>query len=280
MSAATLNRAASGTAERRAVVVQPVTFLRVLRSEWIKVRSLRSTKITLAVAVVLMAGIGLMSAAITASQWSRLPAASRASFDAVSTVLQGHQFAQLAIGVLGVMLVSSEYSTGMIRATLTAVPRRLPVLWAKSSVFAAVTLVSMTLASFAAYFGGMSLLSSRHLQTSLSAPGVTRAVIGAALYLTVVGLLGVALGALLRHTAGAIAALVGLLLLAPVFVNLLPSSIKSAISPYLPSNAGDALLNVHQQAGMLSPWAGFAVMCAYAVAALAAAAFVLRRRDA
>lgn len=279
MSAATLSRAGSGPAERRTVVVQPVTFARVLRSEWIKVRSLRSTKITLAVAVVLMAGIGLMSAVITATQWSRLPAASRASFDAVTTVLQGHRFAQLAIGVLGVMLVSSEYSTGMIRATLAAVPRRLPVLWAKSGVFTAVTLVSMTLASFAAYLGGMSLLSSHHLQTSLSAPGVTRAVIGAALYLTVVGLLGVALGALLRHTAGAIAALVGLLL-APVFVNLLPSSVKTAISPYLPSNAGDALLNVHQQAGTLSPWAGFTVMCAYAVAALAAAAFALRKRDA
>jgi ABC-type transport system involved in multi-copper enzyme maturation permease subunit len=227
-----------------------------------------------------MAGIGVLTAAITASQWATMSASSRASFDAVSTVLQGHQFAQLAIGVLGVLVISNEYSSGMIRSTLAAVPRRLPVLWAKAGVFGAVTLVTMTIASLIAFFAGMAVLSSHHLQVAFSAPGVALAVFGAALYLVVVGLLGVGLGALLRNTAGAIASVVGLLLLLPVLIGLLPSSIKSHITPYLPSNAGDALLNVHHQTGFLSPWTGFAVMCAYAVVALAGAAFVLRRRDA
>jgi ABC-2 type transport system permease protein len=279
MSTPTMTPVASGRAERH-VAVRPVTPPRVLRSEWIKLRSLRSTKITLLVSFLLMAGIGLLTAAITASQWSHLSASSRASFDAVGTVLQGHQFAQLAIGVLGVLVISSEYSSGMIRSTFAAVPTRLPVLWAKAGVFSVVTLVTMTIASLVAFFSGMAVLSSHHLQVALSAPGVTRAVFGAALYLAVVGLLGVGLGALLRNTAGAIASLVGLLLLVPPLVGLLPSTINSHITPYLPSNAGEALLNVHHQAGSLSPWAGFALMCGYALVALAAAAFVVRRRDA
>jgi hypothetical protein len=168
----------------------------------------------------------------------------------------------------------------MIRATLAAVPQRLPVLWAKAGVFAVVTLVVMTAASLIAFAGGMAVLSSHHLQVSLTAPGAARAVLGAGLYLAVVGLLGVGLGALLRKTAGAIAAVVGLLLFLPLLSSLLGSWFKAHISPYLFSNAGAALLRVHQQAGSLSPWTGFAVMCGYAVAALAAAALVLRRRDA
>jgi ABC-type transport system involved in multi-copper enzyme maturation permease subunit len=264
----------------RRIACQQVTPLRVLRSEWIKLRSLSSAKLTLAVSFLLMAGIGLMTSVIAAGQWFHLSASSRASFDAVGTVLQGYQFAELAIGILGVLVISSEYSSGMIRATFAAIPWRLPVLWAKAGVFGAVSLVTMTIASFAAFFAGMAILSSQHLQVAFSAPGVARAVFGAALYLAVVGLLGVAFGALLRNIAGAIAALFGLLMFVPVLVGLLPSTIASHISPYLPSNAGQALLNVHHQAGSLSPWAGFAVMCAYAVAALAAAAYALRRRDA
>ena len=180
---------AQNKTERR-VTVHPVTLPRVVHSEWIKLRSLRSTRITLLVSFVLMAGLGVVTAAVTASQWSRLPAASRAGFDAVSTVLTGYQFAQLAVGVLGVVVISNEYSSGMIRATLAAVPRRLPVLWAKAGVFAIVTLVAMTAASLIAFAGGMALLSAHHLQVSLAAPGVARAVLGAGLYLAAVGLLG------------------------------------------------------------------------------------------
>jgi ABC-2 type transport system permease protein len=262
------------------VEVQPVTMRRVLTSEWIKLRSLRSTRITLLVAILLMASVGILYSAVTANQWSTMSAGGKAGFDPTLAALRGHTFAQLAVGVLGVLVVSGEYATGMIRASLTAVPKRLPVLWAKTLVFGAVTLVAMTVASLIAFFGAQAVLTSQNLQTTISASGVLRSVLGAGLYLTVVGLIGVALGGLLRNTAGSISTLVGILLLLPVMIDLFPSSIRSDISPYLPSNAGEALLSPTQQVGYLAPWTGFVVMCAYAVAALVGAAFVLKRRDA
>jgi len=254
-----------------------VTWLRVLHSEWIKLSALRSTRITLLVSFALMAGIGAAASAITAANWSHVPPAQR---DPVTTVLSGYQFAQLAVGVLGVLVISNEYSSGVIRATLTAVPRRLPVLWAKSALFAAMTLVTMTAASLTAFWAGAGILSARHLNLSLANPVMLRAVVGAGLYLAVVGLLGVALGALLRSTAGAIASLVGLIMLLPILSSLLGSWFTANIAPYLPTNAGGALLASHHAADTLQPWTGFTVMCAWAVAALVLAAYGLVRRDA
>ncbi|HWG28626.1 ABC transporter permease subunit [Actinospica sp.] len=281
MSATTLvSSTETPTAPTAHVQVQRVTMRRVLASEWIKLRSLRSTRITLLVAFLLMAGVGILFSAVTANQWSTMSAGDKAGFDPTQAALRGHMFAQLAVGVLGVLVISGEYATGMIRASLTAVPKRLPVLWGKSLVFGAVTLVAMTIASLIAFFGAQSVLTSQNLQTTISASGVLRSVLGAGLYLTVVGLIGVALGGLMRNTAGAISTLLGVLLLLPVMIDLLPSSIRSDISPYLPSNAGEALLSPTQQAGSLAPWTGFAVMCVYAAVALVGAAFVLKRRDA
>jgi len=277
----TLDRAVGPGAEPAPrAEAHPVTLRRVLASEWIKLRTLRSTRITLAVGLVLMAGIGVVVAAVIASRWNSLGADEQASFDPTYSAMQGHVFGQLAIGVLGVLVVTGEYATGMIRATLAAVPKRLPVLWAKSIVFGAVTLASSTIASFVAFFGAQAVLTPHHLQTTISASGVLRAVVGGGLYLTVVGLIGVTLGALVRNTAAAITTLFGVLLLLPVLIDLLPSSVSDHITKFLPSNAGDALLHVHQQSGTLAPWTGFAVMCAYAVAGLAAAAYLLKRRDA
>jgi ABC-type transport system involved in multi-copper enzyme maturation permease subunit len=279
MSATTIAPSTTAAPKTR-TAVHPVTLRRAIASEWIKLRSLRSTRITLLVGFVLMAGIGILIGAIQMSQWATASAGDKAGFNPVDTALRGYDFAQLAIGVLGVLIVSGEYATGMIRATLTAVPKRLPMLWAKSIVFGAVTLVTMTIASFIAFLGTQPLLTSHHLQTTLSAPGVLRAVIGGGLYLTVVGLIGVGLGALLRNTAAAITSLFGVLLLLPVLFDLLPSSIRGHITPYLPNNAGAALLSVHHQSGSLAPWTGFAVMCGYAAVAIAGAAYALKRRDA
>jgi ABC-type transport system involved in multi-copper enzyme maturation permease subunit len=182
--------------------------------------------------------------------------------------------------VLGVLVVTGEYSTGMIRASLSAAPTRLPVLWAKTIVFAAVTFVVTTVSSFVAFFGGQAFLSSQHIQTSLAAPGVFRAVLGCGLYLTVVGLLGVALGWIVRHTAGAIASVFGLLLVLPALGDALPDTLAPHITPYLPSNAGQQLVAVHSEVGMLAPWAGFAVFCAYLVVGIVVAVVLLKRRDA
>ncbi|MCW2888405.1 MAG: family transporter protein [Streptosporangiaceae bacterium] len=262
------------------VMAGAVTQVRVVHSEWIKLRTLRSTFFTLLFAVIAMVGLGMLFCYVFASQWTTMEPQRKADFSAVTVPLRGYFLAQLAVGVLGVLVISGEYSTGMIRATLSAVPRRLPVLWAKAAVFAAVTLTLMLVSSFAAFFGGQLFLRSQHLQTTLSAPGALRIVTGVALYLTVVGLLGVALGALIRNTAGAIAAVFGLLLVLPVLGEVLPSSWGKHVTPYLPSNAGQALLNVHPDPGGMAPWTGFGLFCLYALVALAGAAVMLRRRDA
>ncbi|MER6129996.1 ABC transporter permease [Streptomyces sp. NPDC001795] len=257
-----------------------VTQLRVIHSEWIKLRSLRSTLFTLLAAVVAMIGLGFLFSYFTADRWSHLPPEERLNFDPTLVSLRGFYLAQLAVGVLGVLVISGEYATGMIRASLSAVPRRLPMLWAKALVFAAVAWALMTIASLVAFLVGQAALSSHHLGTSLSAPGVLRAVLGAGLYLTVVGLVGVAFGALIRNTAGGIATVFGVLLVLPVLAEALPSSWFDAINKYLPSTAGQGLIHIHQEPHTLAPWTGFAVFCLYALVALAGAGVALKRRDA
>ena len=254
-----------------------VTQLRVINSEWIKLRTLRSTPITLLVAVVLLVGL---SALFTWGNAAHSGGRHGDTFNGAELSLSMYVFAQLAIGVLGVLIVSGEYSTGMIRASLSAVPKRLPVLWAKAIVYGVVVLVLMTVASLAAFYLGQAILSPYGRSVAISDPGVARVVFGTALYLSVVGLLGVGLGALIRNGAGAIATLVGLLLVIPIVSNLLPSSWAPHIVPYLPSNAGSAMLSVVPDPTMMSPWSGFALFAGYAVALLAVAGLLLKRRDA
>jgi ABC-2 type transport system permease protein len=243
---------------------------RVLRSEWIKIRTVRSTRFTLAFAVVGLVGLGPLMALFA-------PAKGVAP---VETSTTGYLFAQLAIGALGVLVVTAEYTTGMIRTSLTAVPRRLPVLWAKTVVYAAVTWVSMTAAAVTAFLLSQAILSSRGLATaSLGDPGVARAVLGTAAYLTVLAVLSVAIGALIRTTAGGVTAVLGILLVLPVLARILPSSTADTVARYLPGNAGQAIFGLHQSSSMLTPWAGFTVLCLYAGVALAGAAVMLRGRD-
>jgi ABC-2 type transport system permease protein len=255
----------------------PVTFRGVLTSEWIKFRSLRSTVLTVAAAVIGMIALGMIVAYFTNIDWDHLRPRERARFDPTTTSLQGYQFAQLAIGVLGVLMVTGEYSTGSIRSTFAAVPRRFPVFWAKLLLFTGLTFVLMTVSAYAAFFGSQALLGVH--STTISAPGVGRAVFGVGLYLTVAGLLGVAFGWITRNTAGGIAALLGLLLVVPAIGDALPQSWGQYVVPYLPSNAGQSLVAVTPDPTMLAPWPGFAVFCAYAVLAIAVAGVLLRRRD-
>jgi ABC-2 type transport system permease protein len=260
------------------VEVHPVTQKRVLRSEWIRLRTLRSTMIVLAVTVIGVVGIGLIIAGVTNHTFATMNAGDRASFSAIDRALGGVNVAQLTVGVLGVLIISGEYSTGMIRATLSAVPARLPVLWAKLAVFATVTFVICGVSSFVAFLGGQALLGSHGV--SLGAPGALRAVFGVALYLTVTGILGVAFGFIIRNTAGGIAALFALLLVLPGLTNLLPNSWQNSVVPYFPSDAGQALYTQHNDHAMMQPWAGFALFVGYAVVAIAVAAYSLHRRDA
>lgn len=253
---------------------QRVTQVRVLRSEWTKLRSLRSTVWSLVAAVALIVGVGAAVASVRRSP------ADLTDFDPTAISLTGVYLAQLAIGVLGVLLVTGEYATGMIRSSFTAVPRRLPVLWAKAAVFALTTLQLCLPAATAAFLLGQALLSPEHLGTTLGRPGVARAVLGGALYLTAVGLLGLGLGAVLRNTAGAVSALFGLLFVLPIVLGFLPGHWSEQVNKYLPMAAGTAITNVRLDPTALGPWSGLGLCFLYAAAALGLAAWQLHRRDA
>ena len=268
------------TTTPRSGVALPVTQLRVMRSEWTKLRSLRSTVYSLLAAVAFILGLSLLVPSVTVAHWPPSDPAEAALFDPTARSLAGVFLAQLAIGVLGVLLLSGEYATGMIRATFAAVPTRLPVLWAKAIVFTAVSMALVVPSVVGAFLIGQGIFAGKNIQTDLSQPGVLRAVLGAALYVTVAGLLGLGLGAVLRNTAGGISTLFGALFVLPIVVRFLPASWSDPIDRYLPSSAGQAITRVHPDPASLSPWTGFALFCGYAALVLVLAAVRLRRRDA
>ena len=264
-----------------------IGFSNLLLSEWTKLRSVRSTYWTTILAVLFTVGLG----AVVCVRYAQLIAddgpGKLDGFEPTLTSLSGIYLAQLAIGTLGVLVISSEYGTGMIRATFAAVPQRRAVLGAKAIVFGACTLVIAEVMSFAAFGIGQAILSTAHphvsgiqASASLSQPEVLRAVVGAGLYLTVVGLLGFGLGAAIRHTAGALPAFFGVLFGLSAIVDLLPTSWRDNIMPYLPANAGSQAFTIEQSHGALPPWAGLGVLCLYAVAAIAIGLMLIDRRDA
>ena len=258
-----------------------VTQPRVILSEWTKLRSLRSTRWSMLVAILLAIALPLLGATITGAHWSHMSASDRAGRHPLDIALFGARVAQLAIGVLGVLVFSGEYSTGMIRATLSAVPKRLPVLWAKVIVFATVSFLLMLPCVLAAFFGSQVILEQHHiLQISFSHPGVARTVVGGAVYLTVVGIFALAMGAITRNTAGGIAVFAGIFFVIPPLMNVLPTSWNDSISKYLPSNAGADLISLTHGTHDLGPGAGIALFCAYTALAIAIAAVLLVRRDA
>jgi ABC-2 type transport system permease protein len=261
-----------------AVQVLPVTQWRVLVSEWIKLRSLRSTALTLLAAVVAMIALAWLVGWATNAHWATMQPDERAGFNPIDRSLAGVNLAQLAIGVLGVLLITGEYATGMIRATFAAVPRRLPVLWAKAALYAVVTFTLMLVSAFLAFLVGQHFLASHG--TTLSAPHAWRAILGVAVYLTLIGMLAVAFGFLIRSTAGGIATLFGLLLVLPGVGQLLPASWQAHTLPYLPSNAGSSMFSVRVDPTALSPGTGLLVVCIWVAVALALAAVVVRSRDA
>ena len=256
-----------------------VTQARVVRSEWTKLRSVRSTYWTLFITLLLVIGIGILVCVIFNARWPHLAPHERGDFNALRASLVGVNFAQLAVGVLGVLVITAEYSTGMIRATLSAVPKRLPVLWAKTFVFAAVALVLSLPAVFIVFFAGQAILSGQHINIAISHAGVLRSLFGAALYLMVRGEVGRGLGANRRSTAGGISALAAIVFVLPPIIGLFPTSFANSVSPYLPSNAGGAIWTIRPDPHTLAPWAGFAVFCGWAIASIVIGARLLRRRD-
>ncbi|MES4889652.1 ABC transporter permease [Streptomyces sp. NPDC096012] len=258
-----------------------VTGRRVLASEWAKLWSLRSTWITLGLALLFLVAFGVIAASHYRSglDSGRHLDHDFASATAVSLSLFGTHFAQLALGVLGVLVTAGEYSTGMIRSTLAAVPRRLPVLWSKAAVYGLVALVVATVGAFVAFLVGSRIVSGTPAAMGLGHAGVIRSLLGAGLYLGLVGVIGTALGALLRSVAGGISVLVAALMLVPGLISLLPTSWQGDISPYLPSNAGESVFALTHDAATLSPAAGLLVFLGWTALALAGAAYRLLRSD-
>jgi ABC-2 type transport system permease protein len=257
-----------------------------LRSELTKIRSVRSTYWSLIALVVITIAIGALFAYGRAQVFSGMPAFAQAHqrADYISQATQQSLFGlilgQLIIAVLGALTITSEYSTGMIRTSLSVMPRRGTWFAAKAVVFGAIALVIGLVTSFASYFVGQAILSTQHINSSLGQPGVLRAVIGGGLFVAVCGLLSFGLGAVLRHTAGAISAAIGLLFVLTILSGFLPYSWAVHIDKWVPFNAGGAIWENQSGTSMFSPWTGFAVFCGYAAIALIAGLILFRRRDA
>ncbi len=275
-----MNTAARTAAIPRFAGTGKVTQARVALSEWTKLHSLRSTRWSLLAATVLAIGLPLLFALVTSSHWGQMSPHERADRHPLDIALAGVNVAQLAIAVLGVLVVTGEYSTGMIRASFTAVPKRLPVLWAKIGVFAFVAVLLMLPSVVIAFFASQAILSRHHiLQISFAHPGVARAVVGGAVYLMLVGIFALAIGAIVRNTAGGLAIFAAIFFVIPPLLNVLPTSWNNAISPYLPESAARSIFALTHDAQSLRPGPGLALFLGYTAVAIAIAALLLVRRD-
>jgi ABC-2 type transport system permease protein len=275
MSTATTDATPALRSAPTAVDSRPVTFARVTKSEWIKWRSLRSTWAVLGAAVLGMLAIGLIVAYNTRHITGNQDANDLAS----SATLQGYYLGQLLIGALGVLFVSSEFSTGMIRSTFAAVPRRLPVLWAKLVVFLVITAVVMTTITIVTFLASQAVIGHYRTGFSLGDPGVWRVVLGTSLYLVLIGVIGGMIGWLVRSTPGSLVSFFALIFVLPQLFSLFGSAGKH-ITQFFPSQAGEAFASAAPEPPNLSPGAGVLVLCAWAVVAVVLAAVTLRRRDA
>jgi ABC-2 type transport system permease protein len=262
-----------------AVVTGRASFAGAVRSEFTKIFSVRSTYWTLLAMLVVTVGFGALASWGAASHGTHGP-----YFDPTMQSLAGLYISQLIIGVLGVLVISSEYTTGMIRTTLSTMPRRGTMVAAKALVFTVVAFVAGLITSFASFFLGQALMSSHHINATLGQPGVLRAVIGGALFLTACGLLAFGLGLLIRHTAGGISAVVGLLFVITVLTQFLPSGWQDHFDKWIPALAGGQIWTVVAQPPgstlEFAPWPGFAVLCGYAAIAVVAGVLLFRKRDA
>ncbi|HEX8347279.1 MAG TPA: ABC transporter permease [Actinoplanes sp.] len=268
-----------GSAPARRHATGRVTTGRVVSSELVKLRSARSMISAMTTAALLVVGFGAFGAVGIVVQNPALTGADGPAADPLGGSLTGVNPAAFAVATLGVIAVTSEYATGTIKPTLAAVPRRTQLVIGKALALAAVTLTVMLAAVLTAFLVAQAILSSTDMSLSLTAPPVPRILSGASLYLTGITLLAAGFGWLLRSTAGALAALFGVLSVLPVIGLFLPQHIGAAVLPYLPNNAGAAVMQL-TPGGQLDPWTGLAVFSGYVLLTLAGATVTLRRRDA
>ena len=273
MTTATLSRTGARAAGRS------YGFRSTATMEWLKLRSLRSTP---AILLIFSAGmIGLAILVLMNEHYGSMPAGERVSFDPTNDGFTGLILGQLAFGVLGILTVTSEFASGMIRSTLAAVPRRPMVLAAKAAVAGAVMLAAGEILAFITFAVGEAALGSSAPHATLGQPGVLRAVLMAGAYPALIGLIGVGLGAIIRNTAAAISALVGIIFVIPLILVPLGAHLHQEIGKFMPMMmASNSLVAVRPVPGNLAPGIGFGLLCLYAVAALAIGGWQLARRDA
>jgi ABC-type transport system involved in multi-copper enzyme maturation permease subunit len=260
----------------------PYRFKNVVLSEWTKLRTVRSTFWTLFVGAILGVGLSALISGVSASHYYS-DVVIRATWDPVGRSIRPLLLAQLAFAVLGVLTVTAEYSTGMIRTSLAAVPRRSMMMTAKMAVSGVVTLVVGEIVAFAAFLVGQVLIHSVQPTVPYATLGqhnVLRVVIGAGLYLAVVSLLASGFAVLLRHAAAGIAVVVAMLFIVPGLAAALPSSWSQPIEEYWPTNAGTEVYSLTHGPHALSAWTGLGEMALFTVLVVAVAFYVLERRDA
>ncbi|MET0932862.1 MAG: ABC transporter permease [Mycetocola sp.] len=259
----------------------PVRFSGILRSEWIKLRSLRSTVWSYAMLILVSLGLAiLMAVTLNAQVTQPLPADVQVGFLAQIASFPV-ALGQLIVAVLGVLVISGEYSTGMIRSTFSAVPRRLPVLWAKSAVLFVSTFLVGLVATVGAYLVGSPILAANDIAAPITDPDVLRAIVGGALYLALVALFALGVGTAIRSSAGGIATVLGIVLILPTILQLIPADWAQDVVPYLISDAGLGLVGLQSDIpGSLEPWQQLAVVLGWVAASLTAGAILMKRRDA
>jgi ABC-2 type transport system permease protein len=255
-------------------------FRAATRSEWTKLRTVRSTIWALIFTVVSIIGLGALLTALEVSRWAHRSVTEVTGFDPLLYSFAGINLAQLAIGVLGILVMTSEYATGSIKLTLGATPQRRLLLAAKVSSFSAVVTVVSVISCLVSFLICQAILVPKHAGVSLADPGVLRAVLGGAVHLVLIGAIAVGVGALLRHTAAAVSVLFATLLIVPGLVTLLPSPWNDNVTKYLPSSAGVAMSAVVRFPNLLTPSGGFLVLCGYTALVLGSASYLLIRRDA
>ncbi|MFC7531609.1 ABC transporter permease [Actinoplanes sp. GCM10030250] len=256
------------------------TYPGAVRSEWVKFRSLRSLAWTTLSLVLLMVGLGALFSFGRGREVGTAAPADQAGFDPTLTSLSGILLAQIAVAVLGVLVITSEFASGTIRPSLVGVPWRSRLLGAKAVMLTSVAFTVGAVAGLAAFLLGQPIISGQNAPSAgLGDAGVLRAVLGTGLYLGATALLGLALGALIRSTAGALTIVIVVMLTVPVFSSLLPQAAAEWVTKWWPSLAGMQILAVVQDPDGLTPWQGLGVLAGFAAVVLAAAFVVFRRRD-
>lgn len=260
----------------RGMPVVKSTMADTLKAEWTKIRTLRSTWFTVAGAVLASVGLAALICVAQVSQWDQMSPKQRIEFDPTSTALIGVLFAAVILGSLAVRAITSEYSSGMIRVTFTAIPGRRGVLAAKALILAAIAFPVALVTNLASFFIGSQILAGKGVSMSLSQPGVVQAIVFGALVVSLVAVFGLGLGGIIRRTAGATTALMLATIGSQIFGIALPASARQ----YLPGAAIQGVVSVKHLSGILPPATALAVLAGYAVITLAIASRLMATRDA